>query len=268
MHRTSRRCRERRHDQSLPTLSAGLGLPVLSCDSGDTGRQEKLLDQLLEEVNAMVGLAEVKKYFNDAAKVAKVKRKKERLNLMVAFLGGHLVFEGSPGTGKTTMARKFALLLHSLGVVRNPEVFREVSRADLVGGVMGETAMKTKKVVNSAKGGILFIDEAYALVKDSRDAFGQEAVDTLISEIENARADLTVILGGYPLEMQEFLSVNPGFKSRIVHTLRFNDYDVGELMQIMRQQLNPESDGRLLEVKGQAYSVVPPRGYSLDVRRR
>jgi len=143
----------------------------------------------------------------------------------------HLVFSGNAGTGKTTVARVVGELLHALGVLRTGQVV-ETDRADMVAGYVGQTALKVRDVVERARGGILFVDEAYALVKDDKDAFGREAIDTLMKLTEDLRDDLVVVLAGYPAEMTELLSRNPGLRSRFPTTIYFEDYSAEELMQI------------------------------------
>merc|ERR1711904_452031 len=156
-------------------------------------------------------------------------------------MGLHMIFSGNPGTGKTTVARIVAELLRSMGLLRKGHMV-EADRATLVAGYSGQTALKTKQVVNQAMGGVLFIDEADALVsEDGKDSFGKEALDTLIKMIEDRREDLVVILAGYPDEMVRLVSTNPGVKSRFPTQVLFEDYSEDELMQIAVQMLS--SDG-------------------------
>ncbi|CAJ1452359.1 unnamed protein product [Effrenium voratum] len=141
----------------------------------------------------------------------------------------HMRFLGNPGTGKTVVARIVGKILVELGVVKHEDadegfVFKEVSRADLVGGYVGHTAPKVQAAVKSAFGGVLFIDEAYSLIQGERDSFGQEAVDTLIKEIEDHRDKVIVILAGYHKEMEKFFDSNPGFQSRVPFRFDFADY--------------------------------------------
>lgn len=148
----------------------------------------------------------------------------------------HLIFTGNPGTGKTTVAREIARAYHALGIVPKDKVV-EAKRVDFVGGYAGQTALKTKALFEKARGGVLFIDEAYALKQGDGDSYGQEAVDTLLAEMENHRGDTVVILAGYPREMQQFLTTNPGLKSRLPQTIHFPDYNADSMRLIMRGML-------------------------------
>jgi stage V sporulation protein K len=151
---------------------------------------------------------------------------KERVALGLPSTGGgalHMVFAGNPGTGKTTVARIVANLLRALGVLRRGHLV-EADRSSLVAGYSGQTALKTKAVVAEALGGVLFVDEAYALVSGDRDSFGKEALDTLMKEMEDHREDLVVIAAGYIVEMKDLLQQNPGMESRFPTTLHFADY--------------------------------------------
>merc|ERR1719453_836681 len=152
----------------------------------------------------------------------------------------HMIFSGNPGTGKTTVARIVAELLGSMGLIRKGHLV-EADRASLVAGYSGQTALKTRQVVEQAMGGVLFIDEAYALVsEDGKDSFGKEALDTLIKMIEDRRQDLVVILAGYPDEMERLVSTNPGVRSRFPTSIGFEDYTEEELMQIAEQMLGTD----------------------------
>jgi len=148
-----------------------------------------------------------------------------------------MVFEGNPGTGKTTVARVIAELLKALGVLRIGHLV-EADRSALVAGYSGQTALKTKSVVESALGGVLFIDEAYSLVgEDGKDSFGKEALDTLIKLVEDYRTDLVVIIAGYSAEMAKLVDSNPGLRSRFPNVMRFDDYTPEELLEIADQML-------------------------------
>jgi SpoVK/Ycf46/Vps4 family AAA+-type ATPase len=162
---------------------------------------------------------------------------KEELGLSTKPISRHMVFTGNPGTGKTTFAREVAKVYHALGFIDKP-VVHEVKREDLVAGFVGQTALKTKEQIDKAKGGILFIDEAYALSReagpgsDSKD-FGREAIDTLVAAMENMREDLIVVVAGYTEPMKKFIDANEGLKSRFMTYINFDDYSIPQLSQIM-----------------------------------
>ena len=197
-------------------------------------------EKALAELEGVVGLDGVKDFVRSLR--AQLLVEKERVAAGLPSGGGgvlHMVFAGNPGTGKTTVARIIANLLKALGVLRKGHLV-EADRSSLVAGYSGQTALKTKAVVAEALGGVLFVDEAYALVSGDRDAFGKEALDTLMKEMEDHRSDLVVIAAGYNDEMRELLAANPGMESRFPTTLRFADYDARELMAIADAILKPQ----------------------------
>ncbi|MEE3399989.1 MAG: AAA family ATPase [Eubacterium sp.] len=193
---------------------------------------EETLEQLMEELNTLVGLKSVKQDLTNLINLVKIRKLREERGMKQPDITLHLVFSGNPGTGKTTVARLLAKIYKVLGVVSEGQLV-EVDRSGLVAGYVGQTATQTAEVVESAIGGILFIDEAYTLIKggDEKD-FGQEAVDTLLKLMEDNRDDLIVIVAGYTDKMEEFVNSNPGLKSRFNKYIFFNDYSGSELTEI------------------------------------
>ena len=183
----------------------------------------------------MVGLDGVKREVNSLVNLLQVQRLREKHGLKNSVMSRHLVFSGNPGTGKTTVARIIAKIYNALGILESGQLI-EVDRAGLVSGYIGQTATKTTAVIESALGGILFIDEAYSLtVGKGEGDFGQEAIDTLLKAMEDHRDDLIVIVAGYSDLMQEFLASNPGLKSRFNTFIEFKNYTPEELMRILDQ---------------------------------
>lgn len=189
---------------------------------------EKTFDELLAELDALVGLDRVKREIRQQAEVLRVERLRTDAGLTRPSLTRHLVFVGNPGTGKTTVARLVAGLYRALGLLSSGHLV-EVDRSELVAGYLGQTATKTTEVVAKALGGVLFIDEAYSLAEDQ---YGAEAVNTLVKDMEDHRDELVVIVAGYPLPMARFLATNPGLESRFATTIGFDDYTDAQLREI------------------------------------
>jgi hypothetical protein len=186
------------------------------------------LEELLAELDGLIGLTRVKAEVHRQAQILRVEQLRSTAGLRTPTITRHLVFVGNPGTGKTTVARLIAGIYQSLGLLSTGRLV-EVDRSELVAGYVGQTATKTASVTAEALGGVLFIDEAYALAGDS---YGQEAVDTLVKEMEDHRDDLVVIVAGYPEPMERFIDTNPGLASRFRTVIEFDDYTDAELLGI------------------------------------
>lgn len=220
---------------------------VIKAEDVEDKSTEQKMSELLNELNAYIGLESAKSMiniminqirFNNIAKEKKVK-------LDNGFNSLHMIFQGNPGTGKTSIARLISKIYGQLGVLKRPDIFVECTRADLVGEYQGTTAIKTKERINEAMGGVLFIDEAYSLCMNSNDTYGREVIDTLVAEMENHRDKLMIIFAGYTDEMNKFLLLNQGLKSRINKIIQFEDYSIDEMYQIL--QLMVKKRGFILD---------------------
>ncbi len=211
------------------------------------------VESLLAELDAMVGLASVKDEVRSLIDEIQVNEWRRKAGLSVGSLSHHLVFAGAPGTGKTTVARIYGKLLAALGVLPKGQ-FNEVSRRDLVGQYLGHTAEKTTLLFQGAKGGVLFIDEAYALSRAGAesDSFGQEAIDTLVKLMEDHRDEVAVIVAGYSDEMLDFLAANPGLASRFSKTIEFENYSPDELTLIVDRMITAHE----YDLDAQAHPVL------------
>ncbi len=206
---------------------------VVSLDSYMKLYDALALESVKKELGSVVGLTAVKEYVLNLENNLAVQKLRAAKGLKAADLSMHMIFTGNPGTGKTTIARIVAKYLKAIGVLSSGQL-REVSRSDMVGQYVGQTAILTTELITSAIGGVLFIDEAYSLCRDRNDVFGKEAVDALVKGIEDHRDNLVVILAGYSDEMDEFLKTNPGLKSRFPNVIEFEDYTPDEMYEIAR----------------------------------
>jgi len=189
------------------------------------------LDDVLAELEDLVGLAEVKREVKLVTDLLQVQRLRRQRALPVAESSRHLIFTGNPGTGKTTVARLLAQIYRTLGVVSRGHLV-ETDRAGLVAGYIGQTATRVTEAFDRADGGVLLIDEAYALARGSDTDFGREAIDTIVKLVEDRRDRLVVIAAGYPDEMRQFIDANPGLPSRFPRTIAFPDYNDDDLTDI------------------------------------
>ncbi len=195
--------------------------------------QSKDIKEIMEELDSLIGLKNVKSLVKEVHAFVEIQKRRKQEGLINEPLVMHMIFKGNPGTGKTTVARIIGNLFKELEVLPKGHLV-EVERADLVGEYIGHTAQKTREQIKRALGGILFIDEAYSLARGGEKDFGKEAIDTLVKAMEDYKDDLIVILAGYKDEMDWFLQINPGLRSRFPIQIEFNDYSVDELMQIAK----------------------------------
>ena len=204
------------------------------CRSTDEEEEDtRTLQDLLDELNALVGLEKVKNRVQDLIIYQKVQKMRHEKNLHSAKNTLHLAFTGNPGTGKTTVARIVGRIYKRIGLLSKGH-FIEVSRTDLIAGYQGQTALKVKKVIEQAKGGVLFIDEAYSITEnENSDSYGRECLTELTKALEDYREDLVVIVAGYTEPMNSFFESNPGLKSRFNTFIEFEDYSADELEEIL-----------------------------------
>jgi Cdc6-like AAA superfamily ATPase len=223
---------ERSHDAGPPAAAATEA--AAEAEAEEPLPPPRPLDELLHELDGLVGMAAVKAEVKLVANLIRVQQLRRERGLKVLEQSHHLIFTGNPGTGKTTVARLVAQIYRTLGVVAKGQLV-ETDRSGLVAGFVGQTAPKVVAAFDKADEGVLLIDEAYALVRGSENDFGQEAIDTIVKLIEDRRDRIVVIAAGYPDEMNDFVNANPGLKSRFPKTLAFPDYTSDELVQIFQK---------------------------------
>ena len=237
-------------------------------------KREPSLEELLAELDGLCGLAKVKEDVKGLINLVKVRKLRQEAGLPVPPMSLHLVFMGNPGTGKTTVARLLSKIYHAVGVLSKGQLV-EVDRSGLVAGFVGQTALKTQEAIDKALGGVLFIDEAYALAnQDNANDFGREAIEVLLKGMEDHRDDLIVIVAGYTDLMANFIHANPGLESRFNKYFYFEDYDGGQLAEIFRsicRKNGYELDEAADKAVAEAFQVLYERrdenfGNARDVR--
>lgn len=225
-------------------------------------KSEETLDSLLAELDSLVGLDTVKQDIHSLMNFIKVTKIREARGMKVPTISYHLVFTGNPGTGKTTVARLVAKLYYQMGILPKGQLV-EADRSALVAGYLGQTAIKTQKVIQQALGGVLFIDEAYSLANDTQqDSYGKEALETILKAMEDHRNELVVIVAGYDALMHKFIDSNPGLSSRFSKYFQFPDYTSEELLKIFVRfcknngyTLEPGTETLLLEKFAALYAA-------------
>lgn len=226
----------------LPTQNADIAREDIKTEEPET------IEQLQAELQSYIGLAQVKDEVQNLMNLVRVHQLRQQHNLPVTELSLHMVFSGNPGTGKTMIARLMARIYKVLGILSGGQLV-EVDRSALVAGYVGQTAAKTMAVLEQARNGVLFIDEAYTLSRSKENDFGQEAIDTILKYMEDHRDEIVVIVAGYDDLMDEFIHSNPGLESRFNRYLHFSDYTAEELLKIF--QLHCEKNCYVLAADAQ-----------------
>ncbi len=222
------------------------GKPAPAVQKAEAAKPEEQLpppediEALKKELNEYIGLGGIKKEVGNLINMVTIHKLRKEHNLPTVEMSLHMVFTGNPGTGKTMIARLMSRIYRSLGILSKGQLV-EVDRSGLVAGYVGQTAQKTTEVIKKALGGVLFVDEAYALRATSENDFGQEAIETLLKAMEDNRDDLVVIVAGYDGLMEQFIHANPGLESRFNRYLHFDDYSTDEMVDILNMQLKKNS---------------------------
>ena len=260
-----------KHSEQVQT--SGGGEKAGKTDQTEKPEEKPNFDELMEQLESLVGLETVKKEVKNLINLVKVRKLRKENDLPVPPMSFHMVFLGNPGTGKTTVARLVSGLYAAIGVLSKGQLV-EVDRSGLVAGYVGQTALKTQEVIQSALGGVLFIDEAYSLSSGGENDFGREAIETLLKAMEDHRDDLVVIVAGYTGPMEGFITSNPGLASRFNRYFFFPDYSGEQLMEIFRIQckknsyvLTPEAEEAALKLFTELYEERDENfGNGRDVR--
>ena len=260
-----------KHSEQVQT--SGGGEKPAKAEQEEKPEEKPNFDELMEQLESLVGLETVKKEVKNLMNLVKVRKLRKENDLPVPPMSFHMVFLGNPGTGKTTVARLISGLYAAIGVLSKGQLV-EVDRSGLVAGYVGQTALKTQEAIQSAMGGVLFIDEAYSLSSGGENDFGREAIETLLKAMEDHRDDLVVIVAGYTGPMEGFISSNPGLASRFNRYFFFPDYNGEQLMEIFRIQcrknsyvLTPEAEEAALKFFTELYEERDDNfGNGRDVR--
>ena len=258
-----------KHSAQVQTSGGGTNAPKAE----EKAPEKPNFDELMEQLDSLVGLDTVQKEVKNLINLVKVRKLRQENDLPVPPMSFHMVFLGNPGTGKTTVARLISGLYAAIGVLSKGQLI-EVDRSGLVAGYVGQTALKTQEVIQSALGGVLFIDEAYSLASGGENDFGREAIETMLKAMEDHRDGLVVIVAGYTGPMEKFIHSNPGLESRFNRYFFFPDYDGNQLTEIFRIQckknsytLTPEADEAALKMFTRLYEERDENfGNGRDVR--
>lgn len=240
-------------DLRQPEIPAENETGVTVTKPADKASSEETLESVLAQLHGLVGLDKVKEDVQSLINFIKICQLRTTRGMKVPTVSYHLVFTGNPGTGKTTVARMVARLYYLMGILPQGQLV-ETDRSGLVAGYLGQTAIKTQKVIQEALGGVLFIDEAYALANDKEDSYGKEAIETILKAMEDHRDELVVIVAGYDELMHQFIDSNPGLRSRFNKYFRFPDYTSGELLKIL--QTFCENNGYVLSEEAIPYLKI------------
>ena len=238
---------QEKHSAQVQTSGGGNNVAAKE----EKAEEKPNFDELMEQLESLVGLETVKKDVKNLINLVKVRKLRQENDLPVPPMSFHMVFVGNPGTGKTTVARLVSGLYAAIGVLSKGQLV-EVDRSGLVAGYVGQTALKTQEVIQSALGGVLFIDEAYSLASGGENDFGRESIETILKAMEDHRDDFVVIVAGYDEPMEKFINSNPGLQSRFNKYMYFPDYNGEEIMAMFR--INCKKNGYTLDPEAEEYA--------------
>lgn len=253
--------------QAPPVTAGGVAVQKQDAqkENAPVEAKEKIsVEEALAKLNELVGLKEVKREVSDLIAELEIDAERKRQGLVAATTNHHMIFAGSPGTGKTTVARIMADILYSIGIIEKGQLV-EVGKTDLVAGYVGQTGAKTREKINEAMGGVLFIDEIYRLAEGGQNDFGKEAVGEILTAVENSRGEFVTILAGYDRRMQDFFDMNEGLKDRFPTKLNFTDYNVDDMYEIFKGmckkgqfKISPEASERIKATLKKMYDERDP----------